>query len=377
VSICLAMIVRDEQEVIARCLRSVREHIDQWVICDTGSCDDTRAIIRAELAGIPGELHDRQWVNFGHNRSELLRLARNSADYLLLLDADMTVTVAELPSLEADAYMLRVNEDPEYWLKCLVRGEIEWFSKGATHEYLACEQPHTVENLREIVISHHHDGSSRAHKFTRDLELLSTELEANPGDQRTTFYLAQTCRDLGETERALELYERRVRMGGWEEEVFYSLHQAALLRCALDGWPAATSAFLAAWSYRPSRVEPLYELASRLRLAEQYHAAHLFAKQGIGIRRPADHLFVQRWMYEWGLLFEYSITAYWTGDVHAALRACDRLLELQLPVAYRRQTLENRSHCLRALHGQRAAKRELLPTLTLDEQTGVVSARLA
>ena len=92
-TIALAMIVRDEAEVIGRCIESVRERIDYWVICDTGSTDATREIVRDALAGVPGELHQRKWVDFGHNRTELLRLARGKADYLLLLDADMTVSV--------------------------------------------------------------------------------------------------------------------------------------------------------------------------------------------------------------------------------------------------------------------------------------------
>lgn len=56
------MIVKDESAVIERSLRSVRGLIDYWVICDTGSTDGTQALIRAALEGIPGELHEREWV---------------------------------------------------------------------------------------------------------------------------------------------------------------------------------------------------------------------------------------------------------------------------------------------------------------------------
>ena len=66
------MIVRDEVDVLGRCFDSCRELIDHWVICDTGSTDGTQDLIRRELAGIPGELHEHDWVDFGHNRSELM-----------------------------------------------------------------------------------------------------------------------------------------------------------------------------------------------------------------------------------------------------------------------------------------------------------------
>ena len=77
-SICLNMIVRNEAKVICRALDSVMELIDYWVICDTGSTDDTPAIIKSyfQERKIPGELHSQAWINFGHNRNEALKLAR-------------------------------------------------------------------------------------------------------------------------------------------------------------------------------------------------------------------------------------------------------------------------------------------------------------
>src|ERR1700760_3257859 len=90
-SLALCMIVRDEAETIERCLASCRELIDYWVICDTGSVDDTPERILRALEGVPGELHHHQWRDFAHNRTLLMQLAQGKADHLLLLDADWTV----------------------------------------------------------------------------------------------------------------------------------------------------------------------------------------------------------------------------------------------------------------------------------------------
>ena len=81
-TITLCMIVKDEARVIERCLASVLPLIDYWVIVDTGSTDGTQEKIRKffENVGIPGELHERPWKDFGHNRSEALELARSKAD---------------------------------------------------------------------------------------------------------------------------------------------------------------------------------------------------------------------------------------------------------------------------------------------------------
>lgn len=87
-TICLCMIVKNESAVIERCLDSVRDLIDTWVISDTGSTDGTQELIRSALREIPGELHEEPWTDFGHNRSLNIAHARGKADYLLLLDAD-------------------------------------------------------------------------------------------------------------------------------------------------------------------------------------------------------------------------------------------------------------------------------------------------
>jgi Glycosyl transferase family 2. len=75
-TVCLNMIVKNEIHVIRRCLSAVKEFIDYWVIVDTGSTDGTQEAIREFMKDSPGELHERPWCNFAHNRNEALDLAR-------------------------------------------------------------------------------------------------------------------------------------------------------------------------------------------------------------------------------------------------------------------------------------------------------------
>ena len=82
------MIVKNEAHVIERCLRSVRPLIHAWAIADTGSSDGTQDIIRRCMAGMPGELIERPWVDFASNRNEALELAKKYGDYALIIDAD-------------------------------------------------------------------------------------------------------------------------------------------------------------------------------------------------------------------------------------------------------------------------------------------------
>ncbi|WBO68515.1 glycosyltransferase [Streptomyces camelliae] len=345
-TLCLCMIVKNEARVIERCLESVRPLVDTWVISDTGSTDGTQDLIREVLDGIPGELVEEEWVDFGHNRTGNIRRARGRADYLLTLDADHVLRQdAPLPRLTATSYMLRYDTPgTQHRFKHLMRGDLAWRYEGVTHEYPCTDAPDLQENLDALVIEDHADGGCRAEKFERDARLLRRELVRDPGDPRTVFYLANTERDLGHTEEAIRLYERRAAMGGWPEEVYCALLESGVLRAErTDDWPGAMDALSRAWEVRPQRLEACYELASRLRVQGRYRTAHALLARAVGRPEPDDLLFTRSWVYRWGLLFEYSITAHWVGEHAEAVRACDRLLALpDLPDGIRQQVIANR-----------------------------------
>lgn len=354
-TIGLAMIVRDEAAVIERCLASVMPLIDHWTICDTGSKDRTAELIETSLSSLPGRLYHDDWRDFAHNRTLLMERAAGTADYLLLIDADMTVQPPDtLPSLTADAYLLRHGGDIDYVIPRLVRGDRKWRFEGPTHEYLATEGPMQSEILEALLIEHHGDGGMRREKLERDAQLLEARLDADPDDARSVFYLAQTERDRGNVRRAIELYARRVELDGWDEEVFYAAYQHGVLLAHADP-DAAVPLLLAAFEKRPTRAEPLYELARLSRAAERYEAAHMFATRGLELPYPQDWLFVHRDVYRWGLLFELSIAAYWVGRPGQALEANDRLLEAGgLPEEIEASVRENQRHCLAAVGRARA-----------------------
>ena len=374
------MIVKDEVDVLARCLASCRDLIDRWVICDTGSTDGTQDLIRRELAGVPGELHEHSWVDFGHNRTELMRLARGKADYLLLLDADTTVEVAAgaLDGLTDDAYLLRhADGGVQYHTKRLVSGRLDWCYVGAAHEYIVCDDERTTGKLDDVTISSWSVGAIRKGRWERDVEVLEAALEADPGDARAMFYLAQTHRDIGlhaddpeALARAAEHYERRTGMGGWVEELYCAWHQLGVLRARLDDWPGATDAFMAAWETRPERLEAVHDLAVGLLERGRYQAAHRFTRLAAGLRplpMPDDILFVEPWIYDWGLLFQYSISAYWCGDFDATIAACGRLLKNEtVTEPHRTQTRHNLQYAVRektrrAVEGPKPPKRAWAP----------------
>src|ERR1700757_899707 len=113
-AICLNMIVRNEAHIIRETLESVTPYISSWVIVDTGSDDGTQDLIRDHMArlGIPGELYERPWRDFGHNRTEALNLAQGHGDYIWVMDADdIVVGTPDFNQLSVDSYLMRCLDD--------------------------------------------------------------------------------------------------------------------------------------------------------------------------------------------------------------------------------------------------------------------------
>ena len=326
----LAMIVRNESSVIQRCLDSVKNHIAYWTIVDTGSTDGTPYLIRESLAHLPGVLYDRPWVDFGHNRTELMKLARGTARQLLLIDADMVLVTSEhgfsLVDIDADINEVLVLGGVEYQMPYIVKGDKEWRFHGTTHEYLDGDFEKKINKLTGVFFHHLGDGGFKSDKFTRDEKLLRQQIKLEPDNPRWHFYLAQTRQNLGDAEGAIAAYRRRIEMGGWDEEVFWSMLCIGELLEARGDWAEATIALLTAWEFRPTRAESLLALASGFRQRHMYATAQLYAELGKSIPLPQDRLFVRRWIYEWGLDFELSIANWWMGNNDVARDMWNQLL---------------------------------------------------
>ncbi|MBN1605592.1 MAG: glycosyltransferase family 2 protein [Polyangiaceae bacterium] len=361
-TVCLNMIVKNEAYVIRRCLDSALPHISSWVIVDTGSTDDTRELVCQHLASVPGELHERPWRHFGHNRTEALDLARGKADYILVLDADEVLEVPSgfaWPVLTADAYLAqhRDDRDNSYWRVHLVRDGLPWRFVGPVHEVVQCLAPCSVERMAAVTVRGLFDGArnaDRLRKFERDIELLKTALNEEPDNPRYLFYLAQSYRDCNQFLEAIDTYERRFRMGGWEEEAWCALYQAARVRETLGGdFAEALQAYLRAYQYRTTRAEPLYHLARHYREAGDYALAHLFAAKAVEIPPPNDILFVEQSVYLWKARDELAVASFFLGQVQQAAALLDDLLASDaLPADERPRLEKNRRLCERSLRSQ-------------------------
>lgn len=334
----LMMIVKDEAHVIRRCLDSVRPFIDWWVVADTGSTDGTQDLVREALAGVPGQLVERPWVDFGHNRQEVLDLARagrhrRPGDYALWIDADEQLRGLPdaRPDLTAAGYHLQVvYGGTRYARLCLVRLDEPWRWVGPIHEYLDLPGA-SLDSLAAPTVLVTHDGA-RAHDpgtYRKDAALIEQALRADPANPRLQFYLAQSWRDAGELQRALGAYALRIdNAAGWDQERWQARYQSARLRERL-GEPAdaVIDAHLTAYQHCPWRAEPLVEAARLERSRERFEVALLYARTAAALPMPTQEaLFVDTDTYAWRAWDEVAVSAYWTGRYDEALRAAHRAL---------------------------------------------------
>lgn len=360
-TITLCMIVKNETKVIERCLRSMAPFVDRYDITDTGSTDGTQDLIRKtmEELGVPGEVHQSDWKGFGDHagkigsRTESLQNCEGKADYAWIIDADDSIEGTPiLPTdTEADSYSLRITRgDFTWWRNQIFKIESKWRYVGILHEFAECttKTPPAIKRLEgDYKMVARTEGSERnsvdsVEKYSRDAQVLEDALKDEPQNMRYQFYLAQSYFDCQQFEKARDNYIKRVEMGGWQEEAFYSMYRAAMCDAILNK-PLETiiHSFVQSYNLRPSRAEPLYQIARIYRLNNLPAVGYLYAKQALEIPYPEnDILFIQDEVYKYGVLDEVGACAYYAGKPHVGYAACKKLLDENLVPAEHRERVQ-------------------------------------
>jgi glycosyltransferase involved in cell wall biosynthesis len=372
-TICLNMIVRNEARVIERCLNSVKKFIDYWVIVDTGSTDGSQQLIRQSLRNVPGELIERPWVDFAHNRSEALEFTRGKSDYVFVIDADELLVVDDgftFPQLTHDAYYLKISSNPiTFWRAQLIRNMPGWRYESAIHEYLSGPVTAVYERLHGLWIDSRNDGWRAAQPgvYQKDAEQLLRAHKEAPNDSRILFHLGQSYVAAGNPESALEYYQQCAAISFWPEEKWIALFQIAEIKQRLQReWPEVLAAYLDAYQYRPTRAEPLYKIAFHYRWAMSYHLAHMFLQQAVTIPYPQDDvLYVEERLYRYVIKMALATCCYQLGQYEAGLRYCDELLQdpRSMPQNIYEQILINRQECAKKVAEVYAQSEASQPTI--------------
>lgn len=310
-TLCLNMIVKNESHIIKETLDCVCKYIDYWVICDTGSTDGTQDLIKNffKEKGIPGELHQDEWKNFGHNRSLAFKYAFNKTDYVWVIDADDLV-VGEIvfpSSWDKDYYFLKFGTGFVYERQQIFNNRLKWMYKGVLHEFPQCI------NKQQLTMGHMHenfyidsrrlgDRSKDPKKYLKDAEVLVKAIDEEPDMKvRYTFYAAQSYKDYGDFENSVKYYKKRIEQGGWNEELFISWMEVGngLVRLGKDK-KEIIDAYLNGFKTLSQRSETLFLLGEYYFNSNDLENAHKVCKLGLRIKLPTEQkLFLQADVYEW------------------------------------------------------------------------------
>jgi len=372
----LSMIVKNEAPNIERCLESVAPFINYYVICDTGSTDNTKEIIKNffDKKGIPGEILDHEWSDFGTNRSKAIAACEGKTEWVMMIDADDFIT-GKLPvdkfDSNLDGYVVRIKRGPFEWYRAQLFniGKKKWWYEEPLHEYAICEQPMNIARLegdyawevRTEGCRYRETNGDDREKYRRDYHILRKYLDENPDQPRKQFYLAQSAFDAHMFDIAETEYEKRANMGHWVEEVFYSWVRVGICRELLNKpIGEVIDAFMKAYEVLPNRVEPLYHMSCIYRKHNRPRDAFIMASYGLSVPMPQDQiLFVDTSNYLWGILDEVATTAAHVGKHHMGLMACEKLLsEPHLPDDQRERVQNNKNLYLQAVGAHQKAIEE-------------------
>ncbi|MBP1907229.1 glycosyltransferase involved in cell wall biosynthesis [Paenibacillus turicensis] len=189
-TISLCMIVKNEEDVLERCLSSVKDKVNEIIIIDTGSIDDTVEIARK----FTDKIFDFKWIDdFSAARNESIKYA--TSDYILVMDAD------EYLDNEADLNTDLIQDCDYYYsnVKNLLSGEqafthstvrifrnnFNFKYENRLHEHISLDNGEIDYKVGKSKCIIYHTGYSQKRmnekdKHNRNLKLMLKEVKENP-----------------------------------------------------------------------------------------------------------------------------------------------------------------------------------------------------
>jgi glycosyltransferase involved in cell wall biosynthesis len=211
VKLSLALIAKNEARCLARCLKSIQSVLDETVVVDTGSTDETVAIAKQFGARVS----HFNWVN-DFSAARNFALSQTTGDWILVLDADeyasesLAGEIRDFIGARQTIGRLRIVSDfrrnnqvfrsQSFVSRVFPRGPQ---FEGRIHEQLISPLPR--QNLSGELW---HDGYLETAKSDRNMKLLLEELQRAPGDAYLLFQLAIECTGLNQTDQACGYLEK-------------------------------------------------------------------------------------------------------------------------------------------------------------------------
>lgn len=286
INISLCMIVKNEEDVLERCLKSAAGLVDEVIIVDTGSTDRTREI----AARFTSKIYDFPWRDdFAAARNESFSHA--SMDYCMWLDADdvlleadqaaflsMKETLDPAVSVVMAPYHTGFDQDGHvtfsYYRERLIKNRAGMRWAGAVHEAIT---PVGQIFYADFAVTHR---KTRPSDPDRNLRIYQAQLAAGKVlEPRQQFYYGRELYYHNQWEEALSVFEQFLSDGrGWVENNIDACCLCAYCREQMGQPEAALAALLRTFTYDRPRAEACCEIGRWFFQKEQYsQAAYWYA----------------------------------------------------------------------------------------------------
>ena len=331
--ICLNMIVKNESHIIINTLENLCSKItfDYWVICDTGSTDNTPDLIKDFFRNknIPGELHFDSWVDFGYNRTNALSKAYNKSDYLLIFDADDSIE-GDFPSeqnLKEDMISLKFNTEFVYWRPLLINNRKKWCFKGVLHEYLQSLQEDNITRIYlqgdyYLVSGKTGNRNKDDNKYLNDATILEKAIvtEQDIGlKNRYHFYLGQSYYDAEKIDQAIPFYKYVIEHNCWKQEQYVSCIKLGMIYEKKKDVLNSIMYFQLSDKFDPERIEGLVMLCKICLQNKLYYTIKQIYNDVLNKTiNYTNKLFVYTCLYDDNVPFFYSVAAFYINETKIA-----------------------------------------------------------
>jgi predicted O-methyltransferase YrrM len=299
----LCIMVKNGGEQFEKMLLDNIEQFDRWTILDTGSTDNTINIINKVLVGKKkGNLYQEPFINFRDSRNRLLDLAGTQCKFNTMLD-DTYVIQGDLRSflnevrgdIYSDSFTLFIqSDDTSYGSNRIIKSLTGLRYVHKIHEVIT--DRNNINIVIPINISKIED---RRFDYTEkrtmerkqlDLKLLYEEVEDDPNNPRSYYYLAQTYNILEDYEKAFYYFNKRceyINSGFLQERYDAAFEAARMANFKLNKpWEECEKLYLNAFKIDESRPESLYFIGIHYYLENKKKKAYDLFKQGFEIGFP-------------------------------------------------------------------------------------------
>lgn len=280
-TVSLCMIVRNEEAVLGRCLDSIRDVVDEIVVVDTGSSDQTKEIARRYT----DKVFDFQWVD-DFSAARNFSFSKASMEYCMWLDADDVLLEPDAKALMElkktldpavrvvmlpyhTAFDTEGNPVFSYYRERLIRNGQGLFWQGAVHETITPVQPVLYA---EAAVTHRKTGPGDP---DRNLRIYEKQLaEGKTLSPREQFYYGRELYAHTRYEEAVQTFEDFLKDGGgWLENEIDACRQMASCQYALGHGDEALRALLKSLEFDAPRAEVCCEIGRHFLDRGQYHTA--------------------------------------------------------------------------------------------------------